>query len=50
MFERYQVLRKKGIQELMFLVPAIEKRSKNERSAFSFFSEGAQKGRTTRLT
>ena len=27
MIDRYQVLRKNGIQELMFLTPAIEKRS-----------------------
>ena len=38
--KRYQVLRKNGIQELMFLTPAIEKRS------VSFF---AQKGPNTRM-
>ena len=48
MIERYQVLRKNGIQELMFLTPAIEKRSRNERSPFFFFSF-AQKGPNTRL-
>lgn len=35
--ELYHVLRKNGIQQLMFLTPATERRSRNERSPFFFF-------------